>query len=244
MIYILNEARESWDVTSPHSPRRTSQRAVNGEGLRPVYPKQNTSPPEINPFLWVKQRVRNTLEVSGSDAFPPKWLHQNLSASEVVFKNFFISVRSLVSARVRPAFLQTIQAGNQSAKESIFTPKQATKPCWKCGHHKCLILNLYWLAPSLGRLLYFSTVTSNVLMLSEIIWYRGRQWAWSFTYKLCDGVSSHGCVGDPVLSYGSFGVIPADGQGACGGVKHAHVPGTSTGHCTKSNRSSVADVNV
>lgn len=59
-------------MTSPHSPRGTSQRAVNGEGLRPVYPKQNTSPPEINPSLWVKERVRNALEVSGSDAFPPK----------------------------------------------------------------------------------------------------------------------------------------------------------------------------
>lgn len=52
------------------------------------------------------------------------------------------------------------------------------------------------------------------------------------TYKLSDGVSGHGSVGDPVLPHGTFSVVPADGQGAGGGIEHTHVPGTGTWHCT------------
>lgn len=51
------------------------------------------------------------------------------------------------------------------------------------------------------------------------------------TYKLGDGVSGLGSVADPVLPHRSLRMVPADGEAAGGGVKHTHVPGTSTGHC-------------
>lgn len=51
------------------------------------------------------------------------------------------------------------------------------------------------------------------------------------THKLGDGVSGHGSVANPVLPDGPLGVVPADGEGAGCGVKHAHVPGAGAGHC-------------
>lgn len=53
------------------------------------------------------------------------------------------------------------------------------------------------------------------------------------THKLSDGVSSHGSVGDPVLPHRTLCVVPADGEGVGGGIKHTHVPGTGTGHCNQ-----------
>lgn len=53
----------------------------------------------------------------------------------------------------------------------------------------------------------------------------------AYTHKLSDGVPGHGGVGDPVLPDGTLCVVPADGEGAGGGIEHAHVPGTSARHC-------------
>lgn len=52
------------------------------------------------------------------------------------------------------------------------------------------------------------------------------------THKLGDGVPGHGGVDDPVLPDGTLCVVPADGEGAGGGIEHAHVPGTSARHCS------------
>lgn len=50
------------------------------------------------------------------------------------------------------------------------------------------------------------------------------------------GVSSHGDVGDSILSHRPLCVIPADSEAAGGGIKHMHVPGTGPWHCTRNTQ--------
>lgn len=77
------------------------------------------------------------------------------------------------------------------------------------------------------ELLYVSVFTETVCAMrdhGEMLLQR--------TYKLGDGVPGHGGVGDPVLPHRTLCVVPADGEGAGGGIEHAHVPGTGARHCS------------